>query len=170
MTASGTEPIEDLREVLNRRRGNKILSGFQINHVTLSDQKSGKIFWRTNEDLSNPQREHEIYLPKTIFQSSLLRCEANFSSVYGMRNFRIELLMFFKGHPIEESKSEYGCVIPFSVNNWKMTITPTSDAPHLPLDLLSGHITIEVNYYDENTLIATTKTLSLAQKRKIVRD
>lgn len=50
----------------------------------------GKVLWQHNEDMSNPDVEHEARVPKRILKCRVVSREMNFSSVESMDKFRLE--------------------------------------------------------------------------------
>lgn len=51
---------------------------------------AGKVIWQHNEDMSNPDVEHEARVPKRILKCRVVSREMNFSSVEPIEKFRLE--------------------------------------------------------------------------------
>ena len=69
--------------------------------MNLRDADTGKILWQSNEDLSNPNIEHEARVPKKILKSRAVSRELNFSSQEKLETFRLVQRVYFKDKCIE---------------------------------------------------------------------
>ncbi|XP_068627732.1 retinal rod rhodopsin-sensitive cGMP 3',5'-cyclic phosphodiesterase subunit delta [Battus philenor] len=146
-------PIEENRE----NRVDKILKGFQINWMNLRDVDTGKILWQHNEDMSNPDVEHEARVPKRILKCRVVSREMNFSSVESMDRFRLEQKVLFKGRCLEEWFFEFGFVIPNSYNTWQSIIESAPESQMMPANVLNGNVVIETKFFDGDLLITTSR-------------
>ncbi|XP_026313799.1 retinal rod rhodopsin-sensitive cGMP 3',5'-cyclic phosphodiesterase subunit delta [Hyposmocoma kahamanoa] len=113
-----------------------ILNGFQVNWMNLRDADTGKILWQHNEDLSDPNMEHEARVPKRILKCRVVSREMNFSSIESMERFRLEQKVLFKGRCLEEWFFEFGYVIPNSTNTWQSTIESAPESQMMPANVL----------------------------------
>ncbi|CAK1551649.1 unnamed protein product [Leptosia nina] len=134
-----------------------ILSGFQINWMNLRDADTGKILWQHNEDMSNPDIEHEARVPKRILKCRVVSREMNFSSVESMERFRLEQKVLFKGRCLEEWFFEFGYVIPNSTNTWQSIIESAPESQMMPANVLNGNVVIETKFFDGDLLITTSR-------------
>ncbi|XP_045763982.1 retinal rod rhodopsin-sensitive cGMP 3',5'-cyclic phosphodiesterase subunit delta [Maniola jurtina] len=134
-----------------------ILNGFQINHMNLRDVDTGKILWQHNEDMSNPDVEHEARVPKRILKCRVVSREMNFSSIESMDKFRLEQKVLFKGRCLEEWFFEFGYVIPNSSNTWQSIIESAPESQMMPANVLNGNVVIETKFFDGDLLITTSR-------------
>ncbi|XP_039746397.1 retinal rod rhodopsin-sensitive cGMP 3',5'-cyclic phosphodiesterase subunit delta [Pararge aegeria] len=134
-----------------------VLSGFQINHMNLRDVDTGKILWQHNEDMSNPDVEHEARVPKRILKCRVVSREMNFSSIEPMEKFRLEQKVLFKGRCLEEWFFEFGYVIPNSTNTWQSIIESAPESQMMPANVLNGNVVIETKFFDGDLLITTSR-------------
>ncbi|XP_047519624.1 retinal rod rhodopsin-sensitive cGMP 3',5'-cyclic phosphodiesterase subunit delta isoform X1 [Pieris napi] len=134
-----------------------ILRGFQINWMNLRDADTGKILWQHNEDMSNPEMEHEARVPKRILKCRVVSREMNFSSVESMDRFRLEQKVLFKGRCLEEWFFEFGYVIPNSTNTWQSIIESAPESQMMPAIVLNGNVVIETKFFDGDLLITTSR-------------
>ncbi|XP_034825468.1 retinal rod rhodopsin-sensitive cGMP 3',5'-cyclic phosphodiesterase subunit delta [Maniola hyperantus] len=134
-----------------------ILNGFQINHMNLRDVDTGKILWQHNEDMSNPDVEHEARVPKRILKCRVVSREMNFSSIESMDKFRLEQKVLFKGRCLEEWFFEFGYVIPNSTNTWQSIIESAPESQMMPANVLNGNVVIETKFFDGDLLITTSR-------------
>ena len=77
--------------------------------MNLRDADTGKILWQSNEDLSNPDREHEARVPKKILKSRAVSREINFSSAEKLDGFKLIQRVFFKDKCIEGTTYSSSC-------------------------------------------------------------
>ncbi|CAH2063532.1 unnamed protein product, partial [Iphiclides podalirius] len=146
-------PVEEARQ----DRIETILRGFQINWMNLRDADTGKILWQHNEDMSNPDMEHEARVPKRILKCRVVSREMNFSSVETMDRFRLEQKVLFKGRCLEEWFFEFGYVIPNSTNTWQSIIESAPESQMMPAHVLNGNVVIETKFFDGDLLITTSR-------------
>ncbi|XP_013196100.1 retinal rod rhodopsin-sensitive cGMP 3',5'-cyclic phosphodiesterase subunit delta [Amyelois transitella] len=140
-----------------KARVENILNGFQVNWMNLRDADTSKILWQHNEDMSNPDVEHEARVPKRILKCRVVSREINFSSVESMERFRLEQKVLFKGHCMEEWFFEFGYVIPNSTNTWQSIIESAPESQMMPAHVLNGQVVIETRFYDGDLLITTSR-------------
>ncbi|XP_023948866.1 retinal rod rhodopsin-sensitive cGMP 3',5'-cyclic phosphodiesterase subunit delta [Bicyclus anynana] len=134
-----------------------VLSGFQINYMNLRDVDTGKVLWQHNEDMSNPDVEHEARVPKRILKCRVVSREMNFSSIESMDKFRLEQKVLFKGRCLEEWFFEFGYVIPNSTNTWQSIIESAPESQMMPANVLNGNVVIETKFFDGDLLITTSR-------------
>ncbi|CAH2091796.1 unnamed protein product [Euphydryas editha] len=146
-------PLEE--SVQDRKK--LILNGFQINYMNLRDVDTGKVLWQHNEDMSNPDVEHEARVPKRILKCRVVSREMNFSSVESMDKFRLEQKVLFKGRCLEEWFFEFGYVIPNSTNTWQSIIESAPESQMMPANVLNGNVVIETKFFDGDILITTSR-------------
>ncbi|CAH2979567.1 unnamed protein product [Chilo suppressalis] len=144
-------------EAKEETRGEAILKGFQVNWMNLRDADTGKILWQHNEDMSNPDVEHEARVPKRILKCRVVSRELNFSSVESMERFRLEQKVLFKGRCLEEWFFEFGYVISNSCNTWQSMIESAPESQMMPANVLNGNVVIETKFFDGDMLITTSK-------------
>ncbi|XP_028163895.1 retinal rod rhodopsin-sensitive cGMP 3',5'-cyclic phosphodiesterase subunit delta [Ostrinia nubilalis] len=144
-------------EESKQRRVEDILNGFQVNWMNLRDGDTGKILWQYNEDLSNPQVEHEARVPKRILKCRVVSREMNFSSTETMEKFRLEQKILFKGRCLEEWFFEFGFVIANSCNTWQSVIESAPESQMMPANILNGNVVIETKFFDGDLLITTSR-------------
>ncbi|XP_050362948.1 retinal rod rhodopsin-sensitive cGMP 3',5'-cyclic phosphodiesterase subunit delta [Nymphalis io] len=144
-------------EESEKDRMKSILSGFQINYMNLRDVDTGKVIWQHNDDMSNPDVEHEARVPKRILKSRVVSREMNFSSVESMDKFRLEQKVLFKGRCLEEWFFEFGYVIPNSTNTWQSIIESAPESQMMPANVLNGNVVIETKFFDGDFLITTSR-------------
>ncbi|XP_045459724.1 retinal rod rhodopsin-sensitive cGMP 3',5'-cyclic phosphodiesterase subunit delta [Melitaea cinxia] len=147
------QPLEQSVE----ERTKSILDGFQINYMNLRDVDSGKVLWQHNEDMSNPDVEHEARVPKRILKCRVVSREMNFSSVESMDKFRLEQKILFKGRCLEEWFFEFGYVIPNSTNTWQSIIESAPESQMMPANVLNGNVVIETKFFDGDILITKSR-------------
>ncbi|XP_063374929.1 retinal rod rhodopsin-sensitive cGMP 3',5'-cyclic phosphodiesterase subunit delta [Cydia amplana] len=134
-----------------------IMKGFQVNWMNLRDADSGKIMWQYNEDMSNPNVEHEARVPKRILKCRVVSREMNFSSVEALERFRLEQKVLFKGRCLEEWFFEFGYVIPNSTNTWQSVIESAPESQMMPANVLNGNVVIETKFFDGDLLLTTSR-------------
>ncbi|XP_013161573.1 PREDICTED: retinal rod rhodopsin-sensitive cGMP 3',5'-cyclic phosphodiesterase subunit delta [Papilio xuthus] len=138
-------------------RVDTILRGFQINWMNLRDADTGKILWQHNEDMSNPDVEHEARVPKRILKCRVVSREMNFSSIESMDRFRLEQKVLFKGRCLEEWFFDFGYVIANSTNTWQSIIGSAPESQMMPANVLNGNVVIETKFFDGDLHIATSR-------------
>lgn len=136
---------------------NDILKGFKLNWMNLRDADTGRILWQSNEDLSNPDVEHEARVPKKILKSRAVSRELNFSSAEKLEAFKLVQRVYFKDKCIEEWYFEFGFVIPGSTNSWQSLIEAAPESQMIPANILSGHIVIETIFLDGDLEVSRSK-------------
>lgn len=134
-----------------------VLSGFQINWMTVRDLDNGDIFWQGNEDYSDNSKVMKIKLPKKLFKSKGVSREINFSSVEGWKKFKIVQRVFYKKALLEELCFSFGAILSNSTNTWQSVIEAAPEAKMMIPGILSGNIFIETKFYNDKTLITTSK-------------
>ncbi|XP_057322175.1 retinal rod rhodopsin-sensitive cGMP 3',5'-cyclic phosphodiesterase subunit delta-like [Microplitis mediator] len=138
------------------RKSQNILDKFQMNWMTFRDADTGKILWKSNQDLSDPDVEHEARVPKTILNCAAVVREINFSSIEPLGKFRLEQKVLFKGFLMEEWSSEFGFVLPNTTNTWQTLIRGTRECQMMPANVLSGNVLIETKFFDGELLVSTS--------------
>ncbi|XP_049865422.1 retinal rod rhodopsin-sensitive cGMP 3',5'-cyclic phosphodiesterase subunit delta [Pectinophora gossypiella] len=151
-----TEVISTVEDAQQLRVQN-IMKGFQVNWMNLRDADTGKILWQHNEDMSNPDVEHEARVPKRILKCRVVSRELNFSSVESMERFRLEQKVLFKGRCLEEWFFEFGYVIPNSTNTWQSVIESAPESQMMPANVLNGNVVIETKFFDGDLVITTSR-------------
>eukprot|EP00051_Salpingoeca_urceolata_P003659 m.59509 g.59509 ORF g.59509 m.59509 type:complete len:145 (-) comp12992_c0_seq1:116-550(-) len=131
--------------------------GFKLNSMNLRDADTGKILWQDSEDMSIPDLEHEARVPKRILKCKAVSREINFSSDREMAKFRLEQQVLFKGKCLEEWHFEFGFVMPGSTNSWQSVIEAAPESQMMPANVLTGNVVIETRFFDDETLISTSK-------------
>lgn len=76
-----------------------------------------------------------------------------FSSAEAIRDFRLVQRVYLGPHQLEEWRFEFGFVIPGSTNAWQSTIEAAGEGQMLDPEEVSGHVTIETEFLDADTLI-----------------
>ncbi|XP_057320898.1 retinal rod rhodopsin-sensitive cGMP 3',5'-cyclic phosphodiesterase subunit delta-like [Microplitis mediator] len=137
-------------------RSKNILDKFQVNWMTFRDAETGKILWEINQDLSNPDVEHEARVPKQMLNCAAVIREINFSSIEPLREFRLEQKVFYKGFLLEEWSSKFGFVIPDTTNTWQFLIQSARECQMMPANVLSGNVVIETKFFDGELLVSTS--------------
>lgn len=135
----------------------EILKGFKLNWMNLRDADSGRIIWQSNDDLSNPQIEHEARVPKKILKSRAVSRELNFTSKEKLDKFRLIQKVYFKGNCIEEWFFDFGFVIPGSTNSWQSLIEAAPESQMIPASVLSGNVVIETLFFDGDLEVSSSK-------------
>ncbi|KYN33442.1 Retinal rod rhodopsin-sensitive cGMP 3',5'-cyclic phosphodiesterase subunit delta, partial [Trachymyrmex septentrionalis] len=137
--------------------GKDILRSFQINWIKLYDADSKEILWGSNRDLSAPDVEHEIHVPKKILQCRAVLREINFSSAKSMERFRLEQKVLFKERCLEELFFEFGPVEPYTSITWKNSILASSESPMMSANILNGNVVIKTKFFDDDLLISISR-------------
>ena len=137
-------------------RAEEVFNGFQVNWINLRDADTGKLLWQGNEDLSEPNIQHEAHVPKKILKCRAVSREINFSSAEAMERFRLEQKVLFKGRCLEEWFFELGPVVANSTNTWQSSFQATPESQMMPANVLNGNMVIETKFFDNETLLATS--------------
>lgn len=135
-----------------------ILSGFQINWITLRDMNSGEILWHGNEDYSCPKTNHTIKISKKVLNSVAVVREINFSSVEVWENLKLVQTCLYKGITLDECVFEYGPVVANAVHTWQSVIEAAPEIKMMNVDILSGNIVIISKFYNDDVLVTTSKS------------
>lgn len=133
----------------------EMLSGFQVNWITLKDTSTGEVIWQGNKDFSRDF--HNMNLPLKALNSPSMTRHINFSTVLPWENFRIVQKILFKGSPLEEGFFEYGPVPACSTNTWVSVIEAAPEIASMRPEILSGRVSILTKFYNGDTVI--TKSL-----------
>jgi retinal rod rhodopsin-sensitive cGMP 3',5'-cyclic phosphodiesterase subunit delta len=99
-------------------------------------------------------REKIARVPAAILQCKAVSREINFTSIQEIQNFRLEQRVFLQGVCMEEWFFVFGFVIPGSTNTWQSTIEAAEQDQMLPAKMLSGNVTMETSFFDDDFLIA----------------
>ncbi|KAL7299927.1 hypothetical protein TKK_0007247 [Trichogramma kaykai] len=133
-----------------------LLQNFQVNWTNLRDD-TGKLLWQGNEDLSCPDTEQQVHVPKEILKCQTVTREMSFTSVEQMEQFRIEQRVLFKGRVFEEWFFEFGPVQACSTNVWQSSFRAAPESQIMPAKVLDGNIIIETNYFNEVECFASSR-------------
>lgn len=143
---------EGVIEAPRTERARKLLSGFEIKGMKMSDADTGVVLWKTDDwDKERFSEESDAVLPKEILDLEAVSREITFSSVEAMTDFHLEQKIFLHAQCIEEWTFKFGFVIPNSTNSWQQTIHRAPKT--IPPEILSGNLTIETGFYDQGELI-----------------
>jgi len=134
-----------------------ILKGFKLNWMILRDADSGKILWKQEEDLSEPDKEHEARVPRSILKCRAVSREVNFTSIEPIEKFRLEQKVLFKGKCLEEWFFDFGFVIPNSTNTWQSLIEAAPESQMMPANVLNGNVVIETKFFDDEIIVSVSK-------------
>lgn len=133
----------------------EILAGFRINSMQMRDAVTGRLMWVSHEWGSDMfEKEQVAHIPASILRCKAVGREINFSSEEEMKKFRLEQRVFFQGVCMEEWFFSFGFVIPGSTNTWEQTIYAAEESAMLPAHLLSGQVTIETSFFDDNLFVS----------------
>jgi len=100
------------------------------------------------------EKEKEAHVPASILSCRAVAREINFTSEEEMNKFRLEQRVYFQGVCMEEWFFRFGFVIPGSTNNWEQTIYAAEKSAMMPASLISGQITIETSFYDDDLFVS----------------
>jgi len=134
-----------------------ILEGFKLNWMDLRDSDTGKLFWKSEDDITKPGKEHVAKLPKSVLKCRGVSREINFTSVEPMDRFRLVQKVMFKGKILEEWNFDFGFVIAGSTNSWQSLIESAPESQMMPAAVLSGNLVIETKFYDGDLEITTSR-------------
>lgn len=121
--------------------------------MVLRDLDTGKVIWQENKDFSNGDMEHAAKVPVSILDLRAVSREINFSTTETLKNFRLDQKVKFKGKIMEKWNFEMGHVNAFTTNTWQSTIESAPESQMMPAKVLSGNVTIETDFYDDQTFI-----------------
>ncbi|XP_066144245.1 retinal rod rhodopsin-sensitive cGMP 3',5'-cyclic phosphodiesterase subunit delta [Euwallacea fornicatus] len=141
----------------DQQRAGQIFQAFQVNWIILRDADSGKVFWHGQEDISQPDVEHEARVPKNILKCRAVSREFSFSSKEQIQNFRLEQKVLFKGRCLEEWYFEFGFVMPESTNTWQSIMEAAPESQMMPASVLNGNVIVETKFFDDDLLICTSR-------------
>ncbi len=130
----------------------KMLDGFSIDWMNLSDAKTNERFWH-DDKWDDLLVDKEIHIPARILRCHTVAREFQFSSVEMLAELRIQQRVFYHDHCLEEWNFEFGFVIPNSTNTWQQTIESAGEGNMLPASALNGNVVIETAFYDGEVLI-----------------
>ena len=128
-----------------------IFSGFSISSIKMKDFETGTVIWK--HDTWDFNSIVEAHIPKSILQCKAVSREINFSSVCEIPSLSLVQKVKLNGHTIEEWSFEFGFVIPNSSNTWEQVIYAADPEEMLPAEVLSGNITIETIFYQNDESI-----------------
>lgn len=132
----------------------EVFSGFSISSIKMKDCETGEVLWKhDNWDLSSIVEAH---IPKSILKCKAVSREINFSSIHEINSLSLVQKVKFNGNVIEEWSFEFGFVIPNSNNTWEQIIYAAKPEEMLPAEILSGNITIETIFYQNQESIHTS--------------
>jgi len=159
--------VEDEWEALRRKKregeikvssnplAREILEGFKLNFMRMRDADTGELMWFSDELGENMFKEEIVArVPARILECRAVAREINFSSEYELRRFRLEQRVYFQGICMEEWFFSFGFVIPGSTNNWEQTIYAAEKSAMIPAHLLSGNVTIETSFFDDDLFVS----------------
>ena len=98
-----------------------------------------------------------VEIPASILQLRSVSREMNFSSVEQISNFRLVQKVHLQSHLLEEWNFTFGFVIPGSTNSWQCVIESAGGDQMIPASILSGNVVIETQFFDDDTLVSTTR-------------
>ncbi len=99
---------------------------------------------------------HEVRLPTNILDRKAVLREMNFSTVEELKNLRLVHFAKFKGKLLEKTNFDMGSVKGGTINTWISTIGAAPESQMMPAKVLSGKMTIETEFYDEDEKFATS--------------
>lgn len=139
----------------------KVRSGLLIHWMKMSEG-GGPTLWtsedwgrKSSRELWDSDAEFVARVPSKILQCSSVSREINFSCVQKLDQFRIRQIVLLREIPIEEWNFKFGFVIPNSTNTWESTIEAAKEM--LPVELLSGNIVIQTEFYDGELFLCENK-------------
>lgn len=120
----------------------------------MKDYETGEVLWKhDNWDFNSIVEAH---IPKSILKCKAVSREINFSSVHEINSLSLVQKVKFNNNIIEEWSFEFGFVIPNSTNAWEQIIYAAEPEEMLPPEMLSGNITIETVFYQNEESIHTS--------------
>jgi retinal rod rhodopsin-sensitive cGMP 3',5'-cyclic phosphodiesterase subunit delta len=79
--------------------------------------------------------------------------EINFSASEEIKNLRLIQKVMMNDYCIEKWSFRFGYVIPNSTNTWEQIIKAACKGQMMSAEVLSGNITIETSFFDEELLV-----------------
>lgn len=131
-----------------------VFAGFSISLIKMKDFETGEVLWKhDNWDFNSTVEAH---IPKSILKCKAVSREISFSSVSEISSLSLLQKVKLQGQVIEEWSFEFGFVIPNSNNTWEQVIYAAKPEEMLPPEILSGNITIETIFYQNQEPIHTS--------------
>uniref|UniRef100_A0A1B6MCR8 GMP phosphodiesterase delta subunit domain-containing protein n=1 Tax=Graphocephala atropunctata TaxID=36148 RepID=A0A1B6MCR8_9HEMI len=134
-----------------------ILAGFQINWMILRDLDTAEILWHGNEDYSECEKELVIKVPKKVLVSRAISREMNFSSIEAWDKLKLVQTVLYKGVIMEEMYFEYGPVTGNCKHTWRSMVEAAPEVKLMTADILSGNVVIATKFFNEDSLVTTSK-------------
>lgn len=134
-----------------------LLNGFQINWITVRDVDTGEILWHGNEDYSNSNKVQEVKFPKRILKCRAVSREIHFSSIESWERLNVVHTVFYKGVVMDELNFDFGLVVSNSNNIQQSIIEAAPEVKMICPDIISGNVEILTNFYNNSTLITSSK-------------
>merc|ERR1712070_457937 len=137
-----------------------IVDGFKINWMNMSDSDTGRVLWQS-DDWSDMVCDREASIPKEVLKCRAVSREINFSSVELINGLSLKQRVFFTDEKgldpclMEEWNFKFGFVIPNSTNTWQVTVEAADEM--FPAELLSGRVTIENAFFDDELLLCKSR-------------
>ena len=129
----------------------EVFSGFSISSIKMKDYETGEVLWKhDNWDLNSIVEAH---IPKSILECKAVSREIHFSSISQITSLSLLQKVKLNGIVIEEWSFEFGFVIPNSDNSWEQVIYAAKPEEMLPAEILSGNITIETIFFQNQEII-----------------
>ena len=129
----------------------EVFSGFSISSIKMKDYETGEVLWKhDNWDLNSIVEAH---IPKSILECKAVSREIHFSSMNQIASLSLLQKVNLNGIVIEEWSFEFGFVIPNSENSWEQVIYAAKPEEMLPAEILSGNITIETIFFQDQEVI-----------------
>ena len=125
--------------------------------MNMRDAHTGELQWASEKSQHFLRGTTEARLPANILSCRAVSREINFSSVEPIHNFRLVQRVLFHGNCIEEWRFQFGFVIPGSTNSWQQVIEAADEM--LPAESMSGNITIETNFFDDEDFLASSRVV-----------
>lgn len=122
----------------------------------MKDAADGSVIWEEGKDFSDPSGMHEVRLPTNVLDRKAVVREMNFATVEDLKNLRLVHYAKFKGKLLERTTFEMGAVKGGTINTWISTIDAAPESSMMPAKVLSGKLTIETEFYDEDEKFATS--------------
>jgi retinal rod rhodopsin-sensitive cGMP 3',5'-cyclic phosphodiesterase subunit delta len=123
--------------------------------MTLRNAENGRVLWESADWASAFNKEVAVSLPKEVLACKVVSRETVFWSRDALRKFRLVQNVKLHGQTIEVWNFEFGFVIPGSTNSWQCVIAAGEEV--LPAEVLSGNVTIETDFFDGDTVVASSR-------------